>query len=64
LEDSLAIDPTVPFKVLREARNDHFEREYLKALIARHGRDDVGVLADAAGLDRSYVHRLLRRHEL
>jgi transcriptional regulator with GAF, ATPase, and Fis domain len=63
-EDSLAIDPTVPFKVLREARNDHFEREYLKALIARHGRGDVGVLADAAGLDRSYVHRLLRRHEL
>ena len=62
--DPDVVDVSIPFKVLREARNDRFEREYLKALIARHGRHDVGVLADAAGLDRSYVHRLLRRHEL
>jgi transcriptional regulator with GAF, ATPase, and Fis domain len=54
----------LPFKVLRERWNDHLEREYLRGLIERLGRADVGALADAAGLDRSYVHRLLRKHDL
>ncbi|MBX3228504.1 MAG: sigma 54-interacting transcriptional regulator [Labilithrix sp.] len=54
----------VPFKVLRERWSDHLEREYLKSLIARLGRADVGALAEAAGLDRSYVHRLLKKHDL
>jgi len=52
-----------PFKVLREQWVDHLEREYLTALIAKHGRN-VGEIADEAGLDRSYVHRLLRKHDL
>ncbi|HSO34701.1 MAG TPA: sigma-54 dependent transcriptional regulator, partial [Labilithrix sp.] len=52
-----------PFKVLREQWVDHLEREYLTALIAKHGRN-VGEIADEAALDRSYVHRLLRKHDL
>ena len=52
-----------PFKVLRERWVDHLEREYLAALIAKHGRN-VGEIADEAQLDRSYVHRLLRKHDL
>jgi two-component system response regulator GlrR len=53
----------VPFKVLRERWVDHLEREYMAALLRTHGRD-VGAIADAASLDRSYVHRLLRKHDL
>ena len=59
---SVSID--VPFKVLREQWNDHLERTYLRALLDRFGRADVGALAEAASLDRSYVHRLLRKHGL
>jgi transcriptional regulator with GAF, ATPase, and Fis domain len=54
----------VPFKALRERWNDYLEREYLTALVRKFGRHDVGVLAESAGLDRSYVHRLLRKHDL
>jgi len=57
----IAVD--APFKVLRERWVDHLEREYMKALLAKHGRD-VGKIADEAELDRSYVHRLLRKHDL
>lgn len=57
------VDPTVPFKVLRERWNDHLEREYLKGLITLKGRSSAE-LAEAAGLDRSYIHRLLRKHDL
>jgi transcriptional regulator with GAF, ATPase, and Fis domain len=56
------VDVGVPFKVLREEWNDHLEREYLSVLLERHGRD-IGAIARAAGLDRSYVHRLLRKHD-
>jgi transcriptional regulator with GAF, ATPase, and Fis domain len=59
--DGLAIDAGVPFKVLRERWTEHLEREYIKALIARVGRD-AGKLAEAAELDRSYINRLLKKH--
>ena len=59
----LSVDPNVPFKDLRERWTEHLEREYLAALIAKVGRN-AGTLADAAGLDRSYINRLLKKHEL
>jgi DNA-binding NtrC family response regulator len=62
--DLPSVTTEVPFKVLRERWNDHLEREYLRLLVARFGRGDVGAIAETAGLDRSYVHRLLRRHDL
>lgn len=52
-----------PFKDLRERWLNHFEREYLVALMARHGHN-VSAMATAAGLDRTYIHRLLRKHQL
>ncbi len=58
---ALVVDPNVPFKNLREAWVDHLEREYLKALVEKVGRN-AGSLADAAGLDRSYINRLLKKH--
>jgi transcriptional regulator with GAF, ATPase, and Fis domain len=51
----------VPFKTLREAWVDHLERTYVSGLMRLHGRN-VGAVAEAAGLDRSYVHRLIRKH--
>ncbi len=59
----VAVDPAVPFKVLRDRWTDHLEREYLTALVAKVGRN-AGALAEAAGLDRSYVNRLLKKHAL
>jgi transcriptional regulator with GAF, ATPase, and Fis domain len=58
-----SVDVSVPFKELREQWLSHLEREYLSALFATHGRDVTGA-AERAGLDRSYVHRLIRKHGL
>jgi DNA-binding NtrC family response regulator len=52
-----------PFKEIREAWNDHLEREYLKGLVAKLGRN-VAAIADAAEIDRTYIRRLMRKHEL
>jgi hypothetical protein len=43
---------------------DYLERSYLVELIGRHGRKSPLALAEAAGLDRSYMHRLLKKHGL
>ncbi len=58
------VDVEVPFKELREKWTDFLERQYLQALIAKHGRSSPMALAEAAGLDRSYMHRLLKKHLL
>ena len=59
--------PPVPldraFKDIRDQWNDYLEREYLRGMLERHGRN-ITVIADAAGLDRTYIHRLIRRHGL
>jgi DNA-binding NtrC family response regulator len=52
-----------PFKEVRERWLNHLEREYVAGLLARL-RYNVSAVADAAGLDRSYVHRLIRKHGL
>jgi DNA-binding NtrC family response regulator len=48
-------------KPYREFR-DEAEREYLRRLIQRHG-GNVTAAAQAAGIDRTYIHRLVRKHE-
>jgi two-component system response regulator GlrR len=52
-----------PFKEFRERWIDHGEREYLQRLLERHGRN-VPAAAEEAGLDRTYVYRLIRKHGL
>jgi transcriptional regulator with GAF, ATPase, and Fis domain len=52
-----------PFKEFRERWIDHGEREYVRRLLERHGRN-VALAADHAGLDRTYVYRLIRKHGL
>ncbi|MBX3191078.1 MAG: sigma 54-interacting transcriptional regulator [Labilithrix sp.] len=58
-----ALDVTKPFKVVRDAWLEHLEREYLATLMSVHGRN-VSAVAREAGLDRTYVHRLIRKHGL
>jgi len=52
-----------PFKEFRERWIDHGEREYLRRLLERHERN-VPAAAEEAGLDRTYVYRLIRKHGL
>lgn len=53
----------VPLKVLRDEWLEHLEREYIGGLLRIH-KHNVSAVALAAGLDRSYVHRLIKKHQL
>jgi hypothetical protein len=50
----------LPYKQAREQVLQRFEREYVVALLLRH-QNNVSEAARAAGIDRSYLHRLIRR---
>jgi two-component system response regulator GlrR len=50
-----------PFLEARAEIVDRFERDYLQRILSRH-QGKIARAADAAGLDRSYFRRLLRRH--
>ncbi len=52
-----------PFKVVRDRWVVHLEREYMRGVLARTG-GNVSAAAEAAGLDRAYVYRLIRKHNL
>jgi DNA-binding NtrC family response regulator len=56
----------VEFRTYQEARDQvlaEFERRYAEQLLAYH-RGNVSAAARASGIDRTYLHRLMRRHGL
>jgi transcriptional regulator with GAF, ATPase, and Fis domain len=53
----------MPYRDVRERVLDDLERAYIEKLLARHNAN-VAVAAQAAGLDKSYVHKLIRKHGL
>ncbi|HEU0031128.1 MAG TPA: sigma 54-interacting transcriptional regulator [Kofleriaceae bacterium] len=55
------VDASLPYEVARRQAIDSFEREYITALLARTD-DNVAAAAREAGVNRAYLHRLLRRH--
>jgi transcriptional regulator with GAF, ATPase, and Fis domain len=55
------VDAALPYEVARKQAIDAFERAYVTSLLARVG-DNVAAAARAAGVNRAYLHRLLRRH--
>ncbi len=57
------IDPSIPYEVARRQAIDNFEREYVTKLL-QHNDDNVAQAARNAGVNRAYLHRLLRRHGL
>ncbi|MDX2089515.1 MAG: sigma 54-interacting transcriptional regulator [Kofleriaceae bacterium] len=53
----------LPFKEAKAALVESFERDYLVALLARH-RGNISRAAAEAGIDRNYIHRLVKKYNL
>jgi DNA-binding NtrC family response regulator len=53
----------LPFKEAKAALVESFERDYLTALLTRH-RGNISRAASEAGIDRNYVHRLVKKYGL
>ena len=58
---AFAIDPTAAYATERERAIADFERRYFRALLRLHD-GKVARAAAAAGIDRAYFYRVLRRH--
>ncbi len=56
-----AVDPTAAYATERERAIADFERRYFRALLRLHD-GKVSRAAAAAGIDRAYFYRVLRRH--
>ena len=63
VRDLPSVPLDVPFKVLKDRWNDHLEAHYIRGLLERHA-GNVSAVAAAAGIARTYVHRLIRKHGL
>jgi two-component system response regulator GlrR len=57
------VDGSKPYADERRSAIERFERAYALDLLARH-KGKVTQAAQAAGIDRVYLHRLMRRHGL
>jgi len=57
------VDITFPFKEAKDRLVLAWEREYVAALLAKH-EGNVSMAARSGGLDRVYLHRLLKKHGL
>jgi DNA-binding NtrC family response regulator len=61
--EAFAVDPSMPYAAARDRLLTAFERRYFDALLRTHG-GKVARAAEAAGLDRRYLYRILQRHGL
>ena len=52
-----------PYQQARDTVLAEFERRYVEQLLAAH-EGNVSAAARASGIDRTYFHRLMRRHKL
>ena len=53
----------LPFKEAKATLVESFERDYLSALLARH-HGNISRAAAEAGIDRNYIHRLVKKYGL
>jgi DNA-binding NtrC family response regulator len=53
----------LPFKEAKSQLIESFEREYLTQLLERH-RGNISQAANEAGIDRNYIHRLVKKYGL
>ncbi len=58
---SIAVDAGLPYHQARMQSQVAWEAQYLRALLSRH-EDNVNRAAQAAGISRAYLYRLLSRH--
>ncbi|MCG8425405.1 MAG: sigma 54-interacting transcriptional regulator [Proteobacteria bacterium] len=59
----ITVDCSLPFSEARQAVLNAFERIYVSKLLAAYG-GKVSRAASEAGIDRTYIYKLLQRHEL
>jgi DNA-binding NtrC family response regulator len=59
----LGVDPSLQFKEAKESLIQAWEREYVTALLEKAG-GNVSLAARRAGIDRVYLHRLMKKHGL
>ena len=52
-----------PFRHFREAWIGYGEKTFLRALLERH-QNNVAAAAKEAGIDRTHMYRLIRKHGL
>jgi DNA-binding NtrC family response regulator len=53
----------MPFKEAKAQLVEAFERDYLSALLAKH-HGNISRAASEAGIDRNYIHRLVKKYGL
>jgi transcriptional regulator of acetoin/glycerol metabolism len=53
----------LPFKEAKGILIESFERDYLTHLLRRH-RGNISRAAAEAGIDRNYIHRLVKKYNL
>lgn len=53
----------LPFKEAKGQLVEAFERDYLTQLLARH-KGNISQAAHEAGIDRNYIHRLVKRYKI
>ena len=53
----------LPFKEAKGLLIESFERDYLTHLLRRH-RGNISRAAAEAGIDRNYIHRLVKKYNL
>jgi two-component system nitrogen regulation response regulator GlnG len=58
-----AFDPSVPFRDAKSRLVDSWERDYVSSLMEACA-GNVSLAARRAGMDRAYLHRLLKKHGL
>jgi DNA-binding NtrC family response regulator len=56
-------EPVLGYQQARDQVLAEFERRYVEQLLAVHG-GNVSAAARASGIDRTYFHRLMRRHKM
>jgi transcriptional regulator with AAA-type ATPase domain len=60
---SLPVEVASPFKEAKDRLVAAWEKDYVAALLRRHG-GNVSMAARAGGMDRVYLHRLMKKHGL
>jgi DNA-binding NtrC family response regulator len=60
---SEVVGADLPYKQARAQMIEAFEREYVRGLLAHHD-GNISKAARAAGIDRVYLHRLIRKYGL
>jgi DNA-binding NtrC family response regulator len=58
-----SVGADLPYKKARSQMIEAFEREYVRGLLSNHD-GNISQAARAAGIDRVYLHRLIKKYEL